>query len=225
MTNPIIPAATVVLLREFENQLQALLLRRNPELEFAGNTWVFPGGRVEAVDVAAADGDFGVANRIAAVRECFEECGIVVEPALLLPISHWTTPNITVKRFATQFFICRIAGQPVVKVDKSEIVEFQWLSAEAALSCHGLGKLAVMPPTLVTLSELASMTDYDGISAYYRSRQSREYNPRVKIRGKADACFLYEGDSGYQDSNPDIRGRLNRCEMRGGIIEHHCDLD
>ena len=225
MTKPIIPAATVVLLRRVENQLQALLLRRNPELAFAGNTWVFPGGRLESDDRAAAGGDFESANRIAAVRECHEECGVTVDPAQLLPISHWTTPDLRVKRFATQFFICRIAGRPEVTIDNSEIIEYQWLGAEAALARHRRGELAIMPPTLVTLSELAGMPDYAGICAYYRSRESRKYNPRVKVRGKGEACFLYEGDSGYEEVNPDSRARLNRCEMRGGVIEHHCNLD
>lgn len=40
---PIVPAATVVLLREGRVAPEVLLLRRNSQLAFHGGAWVFPG--------------------------------------------------------------------------------------------------------------------------------------------------------------------------------------
>lgn len=50
----LIPAATVLLLRNGESGVEVLMVRRNSEIAFGG-MWVFPGGRVDADD-APADG-------------------------------------------------------------------------------------------------------------------------------------------------------------------------
>lgn len=49
---PIAHAATVLLLRETAGELQVLLTKRAPGLSFMAGLWVFPGGRMEAADLA-----------------------------------------------------------------------------------------------------------------------------------------------------------------------------
>ncbi|MDG2272192.1 MAG: NUDIX hydrolase, partial [Halioglobus sp.] len=63
------PASTVVLLRNSTRGLQTLMLRRNKALIFAGGAWVFPGGALEAEDLAAANNNVEMASRFAAARE------------------------------------------------------------------------------------------------------------------------------------------------------------
>ena len=46
---PAIPAATIILLRQLEDQPQVLMLHKNLEIDFGG-LWVFPGGRIETED-------------------------------------------------------------------------------------------------------------------------------------------------------------------------------
>ena len=70
------PASTVVLLRDTDNGMETLMLKRNKALMFAGGLWVFPGGALEEADIEAADGDISRAARIAAAREAEEECGL-----------------------------------------------------------------------------------------------------------------------------------------------------
>lgn len=95
------PAATVVLLRDGESGgLEVLLLRRVRSAGFVPGAWVFPGGRVDRDDAApelverlegisedAAAARLGldddadppaVAYWVAALREAFEETGILV---------------------------------------------------------------------------------------------------------------------------------------------------
>ena len=102
----IFDAATVILLRDTEQGLETLMLRRNSKLAFAGGMWVFPGGRVDPADREgiAPDDDLGAARR-AAVRESLEETGLAVVEDALVPFSHWTPPDVAVKRFLTWFFI------------------------------------------------------------------------------------------------------------------------
>ena len=71
-------AATVMLVRDAP-ELEVFMLRRNPESVFAGGAYVFPGGAVDADDrVLGEDRRFWVA----AVRETFEEAGVLVKEAL-----------------------------------------------------------------------------------------------------------------------------------------------
>jgi glyoxylase-like metal-dependent hydrolase (beta-lactamase superfamily II)/8-oxo-dGTP pyrophosphatase MutT (NUDIX family) len=98
MTAPVVPrpAATLVLLRDAHAHFEVLLLRRAERAEFAGGAYVFPGGAVDAADFDPALGvlchglddahasrvlgepDGGIAYWIAAIRECFEEAGLLL---------------------------------------------------------------------------------------------------------------------------------------------------
>lgn len=90
------PACTVVLARDGADGLEVLLLRRDPQARFLGGFHVFPGGaigpedrdarsygRVVGLDDASASERLalpadGLSFWVAAVRETFEECGIVL---------------------------------------------------------------------------------------------------------------------------------------------------
>ncbi|MEM7281709.1 MAG: hypothetical protein AAF438_08785 [Pseudomonadota bacterium] len=97
MTEKIRAASTVVVVRDNNNHLEVLLLARNPTIGGAhyGDAFVFPGGAVEKEDSHAAWKDVIIgadtigprfddpnlsfdAFRIAAVRECFEEAGLLL---------------------------------------------------------------------------------------------------------------------------------------------------
>ena len=117
------PAATAVLLRDANDGLEVLLLKRNSQLAFHGGAWVFPGGRIDPADFGAG-GDEGAARR-AAAREAREEAGLTVDPDALVHISHWTTPEGLPKRFATWFFV-GLADATQVRVDGGEIHEHAW---------------------------------------------------------------------------------------------------
>lgn len=87
------PAATVVVLRDGALGIEVLLLRRAERGDHNSGAWVFPGGLVDAADRAAqpfcrgldaaqADARLGVESHAldywaAAVRECFEEAGLL----------------------------------------------------------------------------------------------------------------------------------------------------
>ena len=90
-----IPSATVIILREEGGSIQALMLRRNPELRSDPDHWVFPGGKLESDELAAGEAGYTTA----AIRECEEEAGIRLDQDALIPLSRWITPDILPKRF------------------------------------------------------------------------------------------------------------------------------
>jgi len=82
------PAATIVLLRDGGDGLEVFMLVRHHAIDFASGAMVFPGGRVEENDFALAGNAAlcpngngfdieAMAFRVAAIRETFEECGVL----------------------------------------------------------------------------------------------------------------------------------------------------
>jgi 8-oxo-dGTP pyrophosphatase MutT (NUDIX family) len=90
------PAATVMLVRDDEIGVEVFVLRRTASAAFAAGMYVFPGGKVDDIDGAEAIEPYceglddaqasallgiergGLAFWVAAVRECFEEAGVLL---------------------------------------------------------------------------------------------------------------------------------------------------
>ncbi|WP_372399702.1 NUDIX hydrolase [Azospirillum sp. HJ39] len=84
------PAATLILLRDGVDGLELLTIERHAGLRFAPGATVFPGGRLEAADhdpawraswptaEPAVGPPADLPHRVAAIRECLEECGILL---------------------------------------------------------------------------------------------------------------------------------------------------
>lgn len=76
------PAATVVLLRDGPHGMEVFMVRRHHQIDFAGGALVFPGGKVAPDDERLAGkwvpDDPLAAFRVAAIRELFEESGLLL---------------------------------------------------------------------------------------------------------------------------------------------------
>lgn len=90
------PAATIILARDSEHGIEVFMMKRTTEVTFAKGMHVFPGGGVDAsdhskdmhdlcvgVDDQRASAELGLeqgglAYWIAAIRECFEEAGLLI---------------------------------------------------------------------------------------------------------------------------------------------------
>ncbi|WP_394755707.1 MBL fold metallo-hydrolase, partial [Rhodoferax sp.] len=83
---PTRPAATVLLLRDTSAGLEVLMTRRSTTASFVPGAYVFPGGGVDALDGAshaqarrrASQSDLHLTQAIAAIRESFEELGVLL---------------------------------------------------------------------------------------------------------------------------------------------------
>jgi 8-oxo-dGTP pyrophosphatase MutT (NUDIX family) len=231
----LIPAATVIPLRDARQPdgstaLEVLMLRKNSKLAFGG-MWVFPGGRIDPEDWPDADDPDGPAGpappgqeleaaRVAAAREALEEADLLVQPDRMVLFSHWTPPEAmamnSTKRFATWFFVCRapVGEDGVVTIDMGEIHEDQWVRPTEMLARRDAGEIQLVPPTVVTLHDLAAHTDVESALAAARGREAFRYH--TKIVGLPDGSGLaaiWQGDAAYDSGDLDAPGPRHRLTM------------
>ncbi len=245
-------AATVALLRDAPGGPEVYLLRRVPGMAFAGGMHVFPGGSVDPADAVAhrpwagpgpaewADRlgcDEGLARALvcAAVRETFEESGVllagptgdevladvstdaweaergalearegslsdllarhqlVLRADLLRPLAHWITPEVEVRRFDTRFFLARLPEGQLCREAGGEADQRVWVRPADALE-QGL---RMLPPTAVTLRELARHPDVD--AALAAERTIRPVMPVLVPDGEGGGDLVVPDHSGQED--------------------------
>ncbi|HEY2948400.1 MAG TPA: NUDIX hydrolase [Micromonosporaceae bacterium] len=181
---PVTPrvAATVVLLRPAEaSGFEVYAIRRAAGMAFAAGMYAFPGGSVEP-------GDPGVPA--AAVREVAEETGVRLDPDALVPWARWVTPEFEPRRYDTYFFLARMPADQRVADPAGEADHAEWVTPTRALERLAAGAVAMLPPTAVTLRELAA---YPSIEAALSAAAGRDANTPVQPR---------------LELNPDGGGRL-----------------
>lgn len=250
------PASTIVLVRKGARRAapDILLLQRTADASWLGGAWVFPGGRVDdgdrdhqwreqadgipALRAAWPDADAGwlLDHALAAVRELFEETGLIIvrpdpdlrvkpgspkaiearaklrqglvsflricrvygwRPAVdqLVPVARWVTPEQERKRFDTVFFV---ATAPDADADGSadgvEIGDARWTTAAAALARYAAGEIALAPPTLRTLEDLAGLKSVDRVMSWASASRRLTLAPRLHLEAER-RILLLPGDS------------------------------
>jgi 8-oxo-dGTP pyrophosphatase MutT (NUDIX family) len=206
-----IPAATVVLLRDVDTGPEVLMLRKNTGMAFGG-MWVFPGGRIDAGDFAGGRDTDGAA-RAAAAREAREEAGLELEPDAFVWFSHWTPPPGPQKRFATWFFAAGADAVQTVTIDDGEIGAHEWIAPQTALDRHAAGAIDIVPPTWVTLWQLARHARVGDLLAHLGGRPARHYATRIAKGRDGHRVTLWEGDAGYASHDADAPGARHRLVM------------
>lgn len=203
-TDPGIPvAATVVFVRDSAAGPEVLMLERPDRGSFAG-AWVFPGGKLDDADrigAAAADAhadELAAAHR-AACRETWEETGLVVDAATLVPVSCWDPPPGLPLRIRTWFFLAPDPGGELV-LSPEEVTAAAWVRPGDMLARHGRGEVTLYPPTWVTLHEMAAQPDADAMLGEARLSGIRLYES-VARRGGDGPLLLWQGDAAYDDEH------------------------
>jgi 8-oxo-dGTP pyrophosphatase MutT (NUDIX family) len=130
------PAATTLIVRDGVPGLEVLMVRRSLQASFMPGAYVFPGGAVDAADGSAAHeilgdetasqiaarvgavtrvGDQALAYAVAALRECFEECGLWLgAPDHAAPTgTDWTALRARLHAGEALATIAHAAGMPL----------------------------------------------------------------------------------------------------------------
>lgn len=195
------PASTVILARQAAGGIEVLVERRAPGSRFAPGFVVFPGGLLEPADETLAGswfGDAGQAPRACALRELYEETGLLLtssgltlrpgsgavdeiafDPpasASLVEVARWVAPEFLEVRFDTWFFAVAAPDGLEPSPDGTEIARAWWTDPADVLARSTRGEAPLMWPTLVTLGELAECGSVDEVLAL-RIEQVRPPEP------------------------------------------------
>jgi len=213
-STPAIPAATIVLLRDGEEGVEVLMLRKNPEIRFGG-MWVFPGGRIDPEDYPE-DKDITVAARQAACREAKEEAGIDIDPESFVLFAQWTPPPITERRYKTTFFAARAPEKLEVTIDGGEIHAHQWINPAKALELRDTREIDLVPPTWVTLRTLSLHDTTEALLKSLADAPTRIYETHVGQSKDGDRVVMWVGDAGYEAWDASVEGARHRLTMNKG---------
>ena len=103
-------AATVILVRDGVEGPEAFLMRRSMQSSFMPGAYVFPGGKVDPADAALAPGSRSPAFLVGAVREVFEEAGVLLAvdaqgnyPRLTTKTDYWQRQRAEVSEHPERF--------------------------------------------------------------------------------------------------------------------------
>jgi 8-oxo-dGTP pyrophosphatase MutT (NUDIX family) len=197
-TSPVAPrdAASLLVVRKFRGQHQVLMGRRSAKDRFMPDVFVFPGGRVEGSDATLAAASelparelermLGCASArrarmlaVAAVRETFEETGLLIgkrvgdgiQPDLdrLQFIARAITPIESPIRYHARFFMVPAERAKGRLRSNGELLDLGWLSFDRAR------KLPIISVTEVVLEE----------AQYRLSRRPFRGIPLICYRGDA----------------------------------------
>lgn len=167
-------AATVMLVRDGDVGPEVYVQRRVASMAFAPSTVVFPGGGVDpadhALDVEAPGlADLAVVMGVtvaaaapfaaAAVREVEEECGVVITVADLRGRAHWVTPEFEPRRYDTWILAAGMPADQQATGTTTESDHSAWVLPRELLARHATGEVRMLPPTVISLEQLAGFPD------------------------------------------------------------------
>jgi 8-oxo-dGTP pyrophosphatase MutT (NUDIX family) len=81
--------------------------------------------------------------------------GFVLAADQLRPWAHWITPEFEARRYDTRFFIALMPTAQSARDVGGESDRVEWVRPDDALAAGDRGELLLMPPTEVTLREIA----------------------------------------------------------------------
>jgi len=245
LPEPAVPraAATVVLVRD--DPFEVLMVQRNARGTFP-SAMVFPGGVLESSDAdeawhpllrgAVASDASERAWRIAAVRECFEETGVllvtgaselaeapdartpflevvrasggVIDLDGIVPFGHWVTPIDRPKRFDTRFFLAAAPAGQSASADGGEVVGLDWVRPGEVVEriASGVDGPWVMFPTHMNLKRLAESTAAEQALAAARRSTVVRVEPIVERRADASVVTIIPAEAGYGVTEEARRG-------------------
>ncbi len=252
------PSSTVLLLRDRPaGGIEVFLVRRHDATAFWGGAHVFPGGAVDPEDSdpallarldlspggQAAD-EGGPEARVAAIRETWEECGVLLvrgtlpspppragqEPLSsvlaahdlrlagdrLVYVARWVTPELRRIRYDARFYLAPAPPDQEPEHTATETTAGGWFTPDEALAARERREVRLAPPTLRNLELLARSASTEEALTRASSSPSPCVRPVMRLVGDR-ALVLLPGDPEYgEEVEPVLPGRT-RFERRDGF--------
>src|SRR5258708_30802033 len=160
--------------------MEVYLIKRSRTVDFMAGAHVFPGGRLDQADTSLT---------ACAVRETFEEAGLQLDAATLVPWVRWITPEISPKRFDARFFLTRAPQGQEPKVDGHEATEGLWIAPQDALRRWEDGAMQLAPATAKSIEMLTAFATVDAPLAAAAARPPPVAMPHVWNREESRRAY------------------------------------
>jgi 8-oxo-dGTP pyrophosphatase MutT (NUDIX family) len=158
-----------------------------------------------------------VASDAGAFVGLLEREDLYLDLAPLVYWSHWITPSLEPKRFDTRFFAIAVPPDQAASADRSELTEHAWVRPARVHEALERREIRVVPPTLLTLEDLAACHARHGSLAAMldaeRGRATPPVMPRIEVRPD-EFRVVMPWDAGYAQ----VAGE--GCEPAGGFPPH-----
>lgn len=142
---------------------------------------------------------------------------LFLDLAPLVYWSHWITPSLEPKRFDTRFFAIAVPPGQAASADRGELTEHAWVRPARVHEALERREIRVVPPTLLTLEDLAeSHARHGSLAAMLeaeRGRATPPVMPRIEVRTD-EFRVVMPWDAGYAA----VAGE--GCEPAGGFPPH-----
>jgi 8-oxo-dGTP pyrophosphatase MutT (NUDIX family) len=100
----------------------------------------------------------------------------------LVPFVRWITPEAERRRFDTVFFACETTGA-AMDMHEGEMSDHAWMTAAEAVARFDRREIALAPPTLRTLEDLAAFDSLEAAFAWLREVPRLVIAPRLVEQG------------------------------------------
>lgn len=192
---------------------------------------VFPGGAIDPEDGAESWREFvddfdevpasERAVRVGAIREAWEETGILVSSAAspartgrgfreavsesgvrlrldaLTHFGHWITPPEEPRRFDTHFFLAEVDRGTVAEPDGVETLDAEWLAPEHAVELAHSGERPIIFPTMLNLLRLAESSSVSSAIEAARVRPRVTVAPVIEVLEDGTRRVTIPPEAGY----------------------------
>jgi 8-oxo-dGTP pyrophosphatase MutT (NUDIX family) len=136
-------------------------------------------------------------DRSLSLAELLQRRGLVLRADLLRAWAHWVTPEFEPRRYDTRFFVAAMPGDQRTRDVGGESDRVTWIRPADALEAHAAGTLAMLPPTIVTLAELAAYPSIAAVLEAGTARDVRPVLPKIVLGDDEEVRLLLPHDDGY----------------------------
>ncbi len=136
-------------------------------------------------------------DRSLSLAELLQRRGLLLRSDLLRPWAHWITPEFEPRRFSTRFFVAELPAGQRARDISGEADHVVWEPPRRALEAYERGELTIMPPTAVTLLELASHDTVEGVLGEGDERDVNSRLPKMIVDEAGEVHLVLPDDPEY----------------------------
>lgn len=156
---------------------------------------------VDPSDPAWEQDRAGLVARDRSFADLLARRGLALRTDLLELWAHWITPEFEERRYDTRIFVAALPGGQLARDVSGEADRVCWLAPGEAVARLQRREINMLPPTAVTLAELAAYDSVAEVLAAAPARTIRTITPAALVPADPDreVRLVLPGEPGYPE--------------------------